>query len=313
MSKYLLVIGFHLALGIISVTSNSQDIVKTWNLTYYDEDFSPEHPFPTWTYYSLKTDADTSINSISYRKLLKSNDSLFSEISIIGGIREELGRIYLSKSRYSPREVLLYDFNLNVSDTTEIYRLLHIDKFSGYYITAIVDSVNSIYLKGDQRKQLFIEYQCIGYPEQKVKDIWIEGIGSVNNGFLNESCMCYIGCYTKSYLTCFFENNILYWTNSDFDRCVIDSSGTVNIINELDQNPLKVSINPNPVIDISRIGYSDDFEFANVYDIMGRHMKTYRFNGHSIEISRSDFKSGLYMLVITCKDNRVFSQKLLVK
>ena len=72
----------------------------SWNLTIYDEDFSPEHPNPTWTYYGLKTGADTLIGELSYKKLYKSNDSLFSVVSIIGGIREDSSRIYLSKSRY---------------------------------------------------------------------------------------------------------------------------------------------------------------------------------------------------------------------
>lgn len=313
MNKCIFLIGFHILLASIFCYSYSQDTVKFWNITYYDEDFSPDHQNPTWTYYGLKTGADTSIDEILYKKLLQSNDSLFTETSTIGGVREDSNRIYLSRSRYSMEEVLLYDFNLNNDDTVMVYRLIRINNFTGYETIVRVDSVNTIDISGDDRKQLFVEYQCIGYPEYNDKDIWVEGIGSINNGFLNESCMCLTGCYTKSHLTCFYENDLLKWTNSNFNNCVIDSSGIVQSIEENGQHVLSFSINPNPIIDISRISYSEDFEFAKIYDLMGRHVKTYRFNDEYLEISKSDFKSGLYMIVVTLKDKSVYSQKLIVK
>jgi hypothetical protein len=282
-------------------------------MTYYDEYFSPEHSFTTWTYYGLKTEADTSIDAITYRKLIKSSDSLFIEISTIGGIREDSNRIYLSKSKYTSEEVLLYDFNLNANDTSIVQRLVHINNFSSYPTKVKVDSVNNLNLNGENRKRLFVGYQCIGYPEYNSKDVWVEGIGSLSYGLLNESCRCFTGCYTEAYLTCYFEDDNLIWSNSNFSRCVIDSSGNVNYINEIDPNPDKVLIKPNPITDISIIGYIDGFELAKVYDIMGRHLRTYWFNGHSIEVSRNDFNSGIYSIVIKCKNNRIYSQKLIVK
>lgn len=282
-------------------------------MTYYDEDFTPEHPLPTWTYYGLKTEEDTSIEAIIYRKLIKSSDSLFTEISTIGGIREDSNRVFLSKSKYTSEEVLLYDFSLNANDTVIVHRLVNIRNFSSYPTMVKVDSVSTIVLYGENRKRLFVEYQCIGYPDDVSKDVWVEGIGSLTNGLLNETCHCFTGCYTESYLTCYFEDDNLKWSNSDFNRCVIDSSGMVNSLHEDGLNPEKVLIMPNPVIDISSISYSVGFELAEVYDIMGRHLKTYWFNEHSIEVSRNDYKSGIYSIVIKCKDNRVYSQKLIVK
>jgi len=209
-------------------------------MTLYDEDFTPEHPLPSWTYYGLRTEADTSIDAITYRKLIMSNDSLFSEISTIGGIREDSNRVYLSKSRYTSEEVLLYDFNLDANDTANVHRLLHINNYSSYPIKVKVDSVNTIDLNDEIRKRLFVGYQCIGHPDYDIKDVWVEGIGSLNNGLLNESCQCGTGCYTKSYLTCYFEDDELKWSSSNFSRCVIDSSGIENYIHENGHNPEKV-------------------------------------------------------------------------
>ncbi len=313
MRRYLLISVFPILLVSIPVCSFSQDIVKTWNITYNDEGFTPEHPLPTWTYYGLKTEVDTSINAVTYMKLIISSDSLFSQISTIGGIREESGKIYLSKSKYTSEEVLLYDFSISANDSVIVHRLFQINHFSSYATKVKVDSVNTLDLNGEIRKRLYVGYQCIGYPDYDDKDIWVEGIGSLTNGLLNESCRCITGCYTNSYLTCYFEDDILKWRDSNFSRCVIDSSGIVNTMHENDQNHTKVIIRPNPVIDISSISYSDGFELAEVYDIMGRHLKTYWFNGHSIEVSRNDYKSGIYSIVIRCKDDRVYSQKLIVK
>lgn len=313
MRKHLLKSIFRTLLLSVTVCSFSQDIVNTWNITYYDEDVTPEHLLPTWTYYGLKTEADTSIDAITYRKLIMSSDSVFTEISPIGGIREDSNRIYLSKSRYTSEEVLLYDFELNTNDTATVRRLFHINNYSSYPIKVKVDSVNTIDLNGEIRKRLFVEYECIGYPVYNSKDVWVEGIGSLTNGLLNESCQCVTGCYTKSHLTCYFEDDNLKWSNPDFSRCVIDSSGIVNSVHENGYNPATVLIIPNPVTDISRISYSDGFELVTVYDIMGHHLKSYSFNGHSIEVSRDEFNSGIYFVVIKCKDHRVCSQKLIVK
>jgi hypothetical protein len=309
MKRYLLLLFLILIQGLKTCYTYSQDTAKFWTITYYDDDFSPEHPLPTWTYYGLKTDADTTISGIQYKKLIKSYDSLFSEFSTIGGIREDSGRIYLHKWQ----EVLLYDFNLNANDTAVVFRYLRPYQSFVDDVGVMIDSVSTIDINGDSRKQLFVEYHCIGYPEENAKDIWVEGIGSLKNGLLNESCMCYTGCYTKSYLTCYYENNILKWTNPNFSRCVIDSSGNTNIINKYGQKPIGSRIIPHPVTDISRINSTGDFDIAQIFDIMGRHVKTYIFKNEYIEISRNDFESGFYTIILSNKSNKGVSQKLIIQ
>jgi hypothetical protein len=212
----------------IQLISYSQERLKCWNLTIYDDDFSPEHLNPTWTYYGLKTGGDTIISGILYKKLFISYDSLFRETFGIVGIREDSNRIYLSESIYTPEEALLYDFSLDSGDSITVYRLFRIDHPSMNQALAIVDSISTIQIDGAARKQLFVEYQCIGCPECIEKDTWVEGIGSLNFGLLNESCWCVTGCYEDSYLTCYSENNSTIWRNPLFTSCYIDSNATMN-------------------------------------------------------------------------------------
>jgi hypothetical protein len=218
--------------------SFSQDISKCWNLTIYDDDFSPEHPKPTWTYYGLKTGADTLIGEVSYKKLYKSNDSLFSVASIIGGIREDSNRIYLSKSVYSPDEILLYDFNMDTGDTLIVNRLIRIEHHSYYSLSAKVDSINTIELNGESKKRLYLTYNCIDGPGEIENDIWVEGIGSIFRGLLNPSCKCLTGCYSRSYLTCYSENDLLIWRDSTFEDCYVYSHGIADNIKQADHNNL---------------------------------------------------------------------------
>ncbi len=167
-------------------------------MTKYDESFSPEHLHPTWDYYGLKIYQDTLIDNISYRKLFLSTDTLCSDVSFIGGIREDSGWIYLGNSYYHTKEVLLYDFNLDNGDTLTIHRITNINSPTITSLIAKIDSVNRINIGGHTKKRLYIKYECdpSGHTE---KDIWIEGIGSIKNGFLNESCNCLTGCYSKTY------------------------------------------------------------------------------------------------------------------
>jgi hypothetical protein len=225
----------------IYLFSFSQEINRKWNMTKYDESFTPEHPHPTWTYYGLKTGKDTLIDNKSYQKLLKSTDTLFSDASFIGGIREDSNRFYLSKSFYFNDEVILYDFNLKKDDTLRIYQTIDINSPTLQSIKAKADSVNTIIINGLPKKRLYIEYEC-DLSGQTEKDIWIEGIGSIENGFLNESCTCLVGCYSSSFLTCYYENNALAWRDSTFDNCYIDSTDVSNRIKVFEKQEKLINV-----------------------------------------------------------------------
>lgn len=287
--------------------SYSQDTVKCWNISVYDDDFSPEHMNPTWTYYGLKTGGDTLISEISYKKLYISHDSLFRETFGIVGIREDSKRIYLSKSRYSLEEVLLYDFSLDTGDSITVYRLIGIENYSIHPAKAIVDSISTIIIDGDIRKQLFIEYQCVGYPEYIEKDIWVEGIGSLDFGLLNESCRCLTGCYTSSFLTCYSENSTTIWRNPLFNSCYIDSSATLNIEPEIIlENAISITVINKRI----QIHSEDPISSLRVINMQGQTI----FIQNDIlvnlyEFDLQDQENGLYVIIV---NNRYIQKALLI-
>ena len=289
-------ITFVFTLMCILHISFSQDISKSWNLTIYDDDFSPEHPNPTWTYYGLKTGADTLIGEVSYKKLYKSTDSLFSIVSIIGGIREDSNRIYLSKSVYSPNEILLYDFNIDIGDTIIVNRLIRIENPSYYSISAAVDSVNTIVLNGETKKRLYITYKCNSDSDNNENDIWVEGIGSVFRGLLNPSCTCLTGCYSRTFLTCYSENDLLIWRDSTFDGCYIESNGIAENIKNVDLDNLisvysegkivQVKSN-NPILSVKALNLSGCILFENTY-----------LNTNYFEFNVKDRASGILIVIV---------------
>lgn len=269
----------------------------------YDDSFSPEHTTPTWTYYGLKTGADTLINEKSYKKLYRTNDSLFLESSIIGGIREDSNRIYLSESLYSLDEVLLYDFNLDSSDSIQVYRLLSIDHYSIDSYMAIVDSISTISIDGYPRKQLFIEYHCSTSPEYSEKDIWVEGIGSIMSGLLNESCRCGTGCYTQSYLTCYSENSTLIWRDSTFNSCYIDSSTVMNAQQEITNREVSIS-----AID-KRIQIQSEHPISSVriVNVLGQTIfRNEDMFTEFFELDLRSHKNGIYIVIVNNRDIQKF-------
>lgn len=273
-------------------------------MTKYDESFSPEHPHPTWDYYGLKIYQDTLIDNLSYRKLLLSTDTLFSNVSFLGGIREDSSRIYLGNSYYHTKEVLLYDFNLDNGDTLTIHRIININSPTITSVKAKIDSVNRINIGGHTKKRLYIEYECdlSGYTEN---DIWIEDIGSIKNGFLNESCNCLTGCYSKTYLTCYFEDNILVWRDSTFDNCYIDSTEISNNNNDFEEQVKFINVSR---IDQNIQIYSDiPVLSVKALDISGHYLyERNDLDTFHYEFSLRDQSSGLVIIII----NNRYSYKI---
>ena len=99
--------------------------------------------------------------------------------------------------------------------------------------------------------------------------------------------------------------------NPNFKNCIIDSSGITHSNRYNDPHYGGFSIIPDLIIDISRTKYSGKFNFAKIYDLIERHVKTFKFNGESIEISKDEFKSGFYMIVLTSMNKSVHSQKVI--
>ncbi len=120
-------------------------------------------------------------------------------------LRVEGGKVW-RKAYNNPcdNEQLIYDFDLEVGDTTDAYL------FNGYYV---VDIGTITLLNGEERKQLFLTNSSNGIFIE-----WVDGIGSLAGGLL--PIPDFEG-YTS--LICVKENDETIWLNPDQSTELCDS------------------------------------------------------------------------------------------
>jgi len=184
------------------------------------EDFEAMHIHPNDPYSYLKSSwykvgNDTSINSIIYKKLMQSTDPDHIKWKVSGHLRQAGERIY---SLDGNREFLLYDFGLEVGDSisSAIY--------AGTNYISRLDSIRETTLQNSVRKIFYLtEYPSYG-SEENVKEVWIEGIGSVTDGLLRKTLLGWTGNNGGDYsLLCFQQNDTLIYHSENYgSNCYID-------------------------------------------------------------------------------------------
>ena len=189
----------------------------------------------TWNTYFTKFTSDTVINSLHYKKVLKSDDSAQINWYSNGYIREDTNKKVFYKLDIADADRLLYDFNVGINDTFTLRTLPDT-------LILKVDSIDSINISGKLRKRLYLEryqYTYMGYI-----DIWIEGIGSMN-GVLTTLSLFSPGSHAD-YLLCFTENDTLKYINPIYNTCY--RAGGLGI-QGYNANPIAEEIFPNPSSD----------------------------------------------------------------
>ena len=239
-------------------------------------------------------EGDSIVNSINYKKIWLSTDSLNSA-TLQGFLREESDKVY-----YLPTygdEGLLYDFGLNVGDTAYIISLPSIGSELEIYITAI----DTIEYEGVQRKRMQVE------GEDFPPEYWIEGIGDVYGPLytmIHQFWIC-----PSWLLICAHENDELIYMEPYAESCYETSVG----IDEL--SLVNISITPNPVKQGQAIKIEAFNSISNiqVYNIAGKLIKTTSptFNNDQ-SINTHDLEKGLYLLKIEMADGEVLTSKVLL-
>lgn len=222
-------------------------------------------------------------------------------LNVNGGnaaLREDFNnrKIYCYKDG---QEVLLYDFNLNIGDTIYYYKdLINL----GFY--KVVDSIGTITLNsGGDRK---IWYLTTYTTDAQSEDIWIEGIGSVIKSGVLSPLFPYIRTDGSSeYFGCFKYNDILYTDKNNSLGNTCPCGWTVDM-KEVDDNPDKVSIYPNPATGFITIknnqGNSMDIQ---IIDITGRTMKRLITNNTETTINLENYPSGLYSVRMNGENHKL--------
>ncbi len=102
------------------------------------------------------------------------------------------------------------------------------------------------------------------------------------------------------------------WFGPDYpSRIQVPISNFATAVNENDQFESGITVFPNPAWDFIRIGSDPALEKVSIYDLQGRQRKAY--TGYSLnKLSLSELENGLYFLVASDKQGRVFNTKFIL-
>ncbi len=250
---------------------------------------------------------DTIINGVTYHKLFHAANSatITRENSVcIAGIREDSQkRIFVNSSmfQFTPdiKEVLLYDFSINVGDTLGQHNDTIGAIFSppGYLV---VKDIDTILIQNSMRKVFSFNH----FPWT----VWIEGIGNVQGLIFPSGDLTTGGA--NSELICMHQNEILKYYNPDYDGCV--PSFVINDV-MLTPNP-DVKVYPNPVT--MGIVYFEnlDFETLELFDLNGNLIREETIKGLSVfELKIPCLSPGVYTYRLTTKGLVPTQGKLVVQ
>lgn len=273
----------------------------TWNVYIEStcDNFSPADP----ELFRLKLEGDTSVNEVTYHKLIKETGSFDNpERRLIGGLREEEKRIYYYGEgflgSYAGENVLLYDFTVQVGDT--------IHHTTDRFWKSIVLDTDSI-LIGDEYRRRYTVDNGWHYHHP---DYIVEGIGSVLNGLLGHvSDIPTCGEHYWEHVA-YIEDTTVIYQNPNFEDCY---AGFGTNINEIFRSPI-INMYPNPFTNSfnieSEYGYSD--LRVNVFGLSGRLVHTSIIKANNSHISISG-PSGPYLVRIQNSQGQVLWDEILLK
>jgi hypothetical protein len=258
--------------------------------------------------YQLFINGDTVINTMTYHKLRKTGMMYFEDLNgnchpifwyninqYAGGFRNDSinKRVYYFPP-YALNETLLYDFNLNLGDTTVTY----LSEFIGE--SWVVTNVDSVLIGNEYHRRLQLN-DCLDKPLHI-----IEGVGSTFG--LLSPFICWEPWYEHvSNLMCFKQDNQTVYPDPNID-CQLVSS--VNQIDDFNQD-VHVSIFPNPSNDNLSITSSlMDFHICIINE-SGQLLYKKKVDSNSTQIDISTWKNGQYFIELSKNGNSLFRQSFI--
>ncbi|MEO7174692.1 MAG: T9SS type A sorting domain-containing protein [Saprospiraceae bacterium] len=258
--------------------------------------------------YSIKFKGDTTVNSISYKKVIKQGlsgthpcppgnmpcfvfDIPFKTFSneLIGFVREEIAdrKTYfrpIAGQYCAEDEYLLFDFSLDQGDTLDACK---IEALGGHNTFGIIDSITSEFLfdknRSVQNTTGAVTY--IGDPP-----IWavkiIEGVGFENFGLFHMQ-----GNLDVLYQLC----------EATMGQCNILSSNSTSLpANE------ELTVYPNPANQVLKIESRSEIEFLKIFDVNGKLM----YSGtHKERIMIDELPEGIYFINVEFSMGKMANSK----
>lgn len=250
------------------------DSNAVWSILIGSVNQAPPYDFIGLTYHHANI-GDTLIGTHSYNKFYVSVDSSFTydSASYKYAIREDTNKRVYCVYENDSVEKLLYDFSINLGDSVWIHPPVF-----GYTwqdsCLAVVDSVDSVLIGGNYRRQLHFFAHI---------DKWVEGIGSLY-GLIYPASFFPDG---GNFLLCFSENDTVKYIDNNLGTCYYKNTG----INEISDNAY-FTIYPNPTTGEFRVsGFEFGVEDIQVYDLFGRLL----LRSNKPQIDMSSYPAGLYI------------------
>lgn len=244
--------------------------------------------------------SDVVIGAYTYKKYndpFPGNDSNFNLIENVY-LREDVGAKKVYKI-VDGVDVLLYDFSFVVGSTIRQY---------GFDFT--VTLVEDIAVNGGTRKKITLRSDQ-QYSGQHLKQVWIEGVGSLSHPFYPERNMYNVvssggGISIKT--KCSFQNGGFIYGNA------ADCGSSLGIDENLStiQN---ISFSPNPFATELRIESEIAFQDVSVqlYNAVGQLVReNLHQSGNTITLNRGNLQSGLYFIQVTQGARLLKAAKIMV-
>lgn len=282
---------------IISYSSFAQDslvsINKLWCTLNYSQIGEDEFTNVQSSY--IKFQYDTIINTLYYKKMYTTTDSLMLEWDEIGYAREENKKTHIIKKGDST-ENLFYDFNLTINDTIIIKNPFIINDSLKMFVTSI-DSINII---NEKRKVITLSYT----------EVWIEGVGSIR-GFLYPYTN---PPGTNKTLTCVLDKDELIYQNPNFNLCYYNT--LTNISRDLNSISI-VKVYPNPSKNVLKFvikeGILNQPLNLTIFNCNGCLIYTETLSKKELLIDISNFEEGIYFYSLISNDSKINTNGKFIK
>ena len=216
------------------VTSKAiaKDWCNQWNIISHG--YRPNQPLYGAYTMIYQMEGDTIINQQTYTKLVFSyTDYSTTEKWYAGALRfTEDKKVHIY---YDNTEYLLYDFDVQVGDTLEIFAGIDYYNFHKTY-PHIVTSVNTL---DDGRLQVLLDAIVrdeYANEEEKFSKTWIEGIGSVD-GIIHNNAIVGVGGNGKTALLCAYHNDECRYTTDNPEYvplgCIYNEGDDINAVEDI--------------------------------------------------------------------------------
>jgi Secretion system C-terminal sorting domain len=291
-------------LAISSFYSSGQSIVVSTNLWSNIMALEPSGQLFTE---KIKFTTDTTINLLTYKVVKRTLDKNQLTWYSYGFIREDANKRVYYKLNASDPEKLLYDLNLALNDSILAFGVntfnntVFLDS-AMYHVTA----VDSLLIGNSYRRQLHLSGNIGGSMMEATQ--WIDSMGGMNGILHNWNLKVGEDGYG---LLCFEENGILEYHNPYYTVCYVSTG-----IESLNSQVVVISVNPNPVMDISTIrinGMNKNSDFlVRFYNSFGENVLIKEVSNEFL-LRRSEIPPGIYLLTVQSTEGIVASGKIVIR